>query len=422
MKFKYGKGVRNLELPPDAKIEKVEPKPLEPILDLEEALTASLDSPIGSVSLKDFAADKKKLTVIVPDKTRSAGITELIPLLMKYLKTWAKRDTEVSLLVANGMHLKATEDELDMLLTREVRKEYQVIQHDASDTSSMVMLGETSRGTPVQVNKIAGDADGLILTGSITFHYFAGFTGGRKAFLPGVASKESIVANHKLTVSGGKGKGGTSMTGILEGNPVHEDMIEAVRFAKPAFLVNTITNAEGRIAKFFCGDVEKAHRDGTRKVMEAFSTKLKRKADLVVAGCGGFPKDMNFIQAHKALHHAFQSVKEGGTLVLAAECSEGIGSETFLPYFQLADSGQIRESLMQEYTLNGHTALATLDKAERCNIVLLSELDGDVVTLMRMEPANGPEEVMEKATASLPEKSLVYVMPEAALMFVSHES
>ncbi|MDI6808010.1 MAG: nickel-dependent lactate racemase [Candidatus Eisenbacteria bacterium] len=272
------------------------------------------------------------------------------------------------------------------------------------------------------MSKIAADADGLILTGSITFHYFAGFTGGRKTFLPGIASKESIVANHKLTVSGEKGRGGTSMTGILDGNPVHEDMIEAVRFAKPAFLVNTITNAEGRIARFFCGNVETAHRDGSKKVMEVFSTKLKRKADMVVASCGGFPKDMNFIQAHKALHHAFQSVKEGGTLVLVAECSEGIGSEAFLPYFQLANSGQIRESLMQEYTLNGHTALATLDKAERCSIVLLSELDSDVVALMRMESAKSPEEVIEKATASLPEKSLVYVMPEAALTFVSNES
>jgi lactate racemase len=277
-----------------------------------------------------------------------------------------------------------------------------------------VTIGTTSRGTPVEINRLLVDCDRVILVGAIGFHYFAGFSGGRKALLPASASERSIQANHLLAFDAASLSRTPGVeSGRLDGNPVSEDMEEAARLFGPAFLVNTVLDASDRITALYAGDVRAAHRHGCAEYLEAHRVAAPERRSVVIASCGGAPRDINMIQSHKALEHARVVLEDGGDLVLLAACPEGLGRPDFLDWFVPGGAHATARRLLDSYKLNGQTAWGIRWKTERYRVRLVSGLPPDTVRRMGMIPhaslleavaaaADGPGWIIPHALGTLP--------------------
>jgi nickel-dependent lactate racemase len=257
------------------------------------------------------------------------------------------------------------------------------------------MKVDTAGGVEVELSSALRNYSRVILTGGINFHYFAGFTGGRKSICPGLASAGTIKATHMLALdfeTGGRQAG--VGTGLLDGNAVQEECDRIASLVEPAFGINAIVNQQKRAVKLFCGHWRDAHRVACDYYLDHRSLKVSPKRDLVIASCGGFPYDINLIQAHKALDMASYACNDGGTIVLLAECGDGLGRADFLKWFESADSRAVAERLRNEYEVNGQTAWALLTKAERFRVCLVSQLPDEQVKQMRMIPARSLTEAL----------------------------
>src|SRR5205085_562133 len=283
--------------------------------------------------------------------------------------------------------------------------------HDAADASRHVSLGETERGTPVELDRALFDYSHVILTGAVGFHYFAGFTGGRKSVCPGLASRRTIEATHlqALDFERGGRRAGVG-TGRLDGNAVHEECQRIAAEAAPSFLINTVTDERGRVVRLYAGDWRAAHRLACAEYADSHAVKIPERRAVVVASAGGSPHDINLIQAHKALEMASYACAEGGHIILAAECADGLGRPDFLKWFDAADSRELEARLRDAYEVNGQTAWSLLTKAERFRVHLVSSLPDDDVRLMRMTPAR----TIGEALARVKEGGEGFVMPRGA--------
>jgi nickel-dependent lactate racemase len=350
-------------------------------------LAARLDAPIDAPPLSEAAGDAERVCVVVPDATRASGSHRIAPLLLERLSALGLRDDRIEFVVGAGTHRAPTRDEIVRIVGAEAARRVAVHAHDAHDPSTHVLLGTTSRGTPVEINRRLAGADLVILVGAIGLHYFAGFSGGRKGFLPGCASDRAIQANHLLgfdraTLSKAEGV----EPGRLDGNPVSEDMEEAAGIHGSAYLVNTALDAENRIVALYPGHWRAAHRRGCAAYLSAHSIAAAERRPIVVASCGGAPRDVNMIQSHKALEHARVVLEDGGDLVLLAECGEGLGRDDFLDWFVPGGARATAGLLVGNYRINGQTAWGIRWKSERYRVRLVSALDPGVVRRMGMLP------------------------------------
>ena len=366
-----------------------------PLTDLE--IGAAFDSPIASPPLDEIAGSDDSVLIVVSDATRATASAHVVNLLVRRLVQAGVLPGNIAVIFATGIHRPVTEKEKHELLTQFVVQRLRVLQHDAYDNGELVTVGTTERGVTVEVNRALKEFSRVILTGGIGFHYFAGFTGGRKSICPGLASAKTIEATHMLAldfVSGGRRAGVAA--GALDGNAVHEECERVAALVAPAFGINTIVDEKRRAVKIFCGDWRLAHRAGCDYYLDQHSIAISAKRDVVIASCGGFPHDINFIQAHKALDMAASACKDGGTIVLLAECSDGLGRPDFLKWFEAGDSRELEARLLTGYEVNGQTAWALLTKAERFRICLVSDLPKEEVKLMRMLPVETILEALEQ--------------------------
>jgi len=417
LRLKYGRQTVSVSLDDDARVAVVQPQPTE-APPAEPLIRQALERPIASPPLSEVVGGRKNISLIVSDKTRATQTAVFLPILLETLNRAGIPDERITLLLATGSHFGHSPEEMDRVLGPGVRSRLRVVDHDAHDARAHVRIGKTSRGTPVDLDRHVVESDCVILTGSISFHYFAGFGGGRKALLPGVASYESILSNHRLMVLDGNRDDPLHplcANGVLDGNPIHEDMMEASRLAKPDFLLNTILTPDGRIASVVSGDPWQAHQVGTMRVRSIYGVSGERKAKLVIASCGGHPKDINFIQAHKSLHHAFDLVDEGGVLILIAECSQGIGSDDFMAWFSALDLRSVAARLKAEFTVNAHTAYVAMRKALTRKILMVTGLPRQTVRSMGMEPVESAGEAVERARGILGRLEDVIVLPMASV-------
>jgi nickel-dependent lactate racemase len=261
------------------------------------------------------------------------------------------------------------------------------------------------------LNKQVYEADRKILTGSITYHYFAGFGGGRKAVLPGIAGFEAIQTNHRFSMLP------QSTTAALDDNPLSLDMEEAAKMLKPDFILNTVLNENKELCGVFAGDLTAAHRAGCQFINDYAMVKIKQKADLIIAACGGGGMDINYVQAHKGMENAHFALKPGGGMILLGECSEGFPSETYLKYIKLGSAQKIHEELDRNFTIPGHTVFATFWKSERFKVIWVTKLPKDIVQSMKITPADTFEQAYALACSWLPEKPAAYIMPTAYTTF-----
>ncbi len=380
-----------------------------PLSDAE--IGALIDAPSDSQPLEEILSPGESVLVVVSDATRATASAQVSNLLVRRLVSLGVAPSDIRFIFATGIHRKVTPQEKQELLTPFVTQRIRTLDADADDPSQHVSLGATERGTPVEVNRALVDHSRVILTGAINFHYFAGFTGGRKSICPGLASARTVAATHMQALdfeTGGRRAGVAA--GRLDGNAVHEECERVAAEVAPSFLINTVVDERGRAVRLYAGDWRAAHRRACAEFADTHAVRIDAKRPVVVASCGGSPHDINMIQAHKALDMATYACEEGGHIVLVAECADGLGRADFLQWFDAADSRALGARLKESYAVNGQTAWALLTKAERFRVHLVSELHDDQVRRMRMTPARAVEE----ALARIGGDAEGYVMPRGA--------
>ncbi|HEX8560986.1 MAG TPA: nickel-dependent lactate racemase [Pyrinomonadaceae bacterium] len=377
-----------------------------PLTDAE--VGAAIDDPLDSQPLEEIISPGESVLVVVSDATRATGSAQVVNLLVRRLVALGVAPHDLRVIFATGIHRAVTREEKAELLTPFVAQRVRALAHDAADESSHVSLGVTERGTPVELNRALLEHSHVVLTGAVAFHYFAGFTGGRKSVCPGLASKRAIEATHLQALdfdTGGRRAGVGA--GRLDGNVVHEECERLAAEAAPSFLINTVTDGRGRIVRVYAGDWRAAHRLACAEYADSHTVRVEGRRPLVVASAGGSPFDLNLIQAHKSLDMASFACEEGGDIVLVAECPDGLGRADFLKWFDSADSRALAARLRDGFEVNGQTAWSLLTKAERFRVQLVSNLPDDDVRRMRMTPAGSVEEALARVRAD----AAGYVMP-----------
>jgi nickel-dependent lactate racemase len=381
----------------------------QPLSDAE--MGVAIDNPLDSQPLEDILSPGESVLIVVSDATRATASAQVVNLLVRRLISLSVAPSDLRVIFATGIHRRVTDAERRELLTPFITQRVRTIDHDADDAQQHVSLGTTERGTPVEVNRALTEHSHVILTGAINFHYFAGFTGGRKSVCPGLASARTIMATHLQAFdfeTGGRRAG--VGTGRLDGNAVHEECERVAAEVAPSFLINTVVDERGRAVRLYAGDWRTAHRHACAEFADTHTINIEEKRPVVIASCGGAPYDINLIQAHKALDMATYACAEGGDIVLVAECAEGLGRADFSDWFDAADSRSLAARLKERYAVNGQTAWALLTKAERFDVHLVSQLPDEQVKKMRMTPAR----TIEEALARIGGGDEGYVMPRGA--------
>ena len=373
IKLPYGNGERGVRIPPQIGAHFIAPPTLTPIDDAAARLAAVCSEPVGTAPLADRIDSTTSILVLVSDLTRSKATESMLPLLVDRLRSHGATSANMRVLVARGTHRKLTKVEREALKKRQLTG-VKIEEHDCDDLDRMSALLLTSRGTPVRIN----DADLVVTLSSVSFHYFAGFGGGRKLILPGCAERASIMANHRLSLVDAHPVTlhPNCQPAKLDGNPVHEDMVETVAAIDNLFAVNFFTDLAGELAYLNAGEITESHAEACDAYRDVFQIPLKESYDVMLLSAGGAPYDMNLLQSHKALKHASYAMKKGGTILFVAECGEGIAS----PSLEAALSrpkGEYLDKAYEEYGLNNQTAVSLHALTETCDVGMVSAVNVD---------------------------------------------
>ena len=348
VKISYGKKILTVHVPEKNLLDYACMRDVPGVANEEEAITRAIKNPIEMESLGKLAAPGQKIAIVVDDITRPTPTHKFLPPIAKELESAGIKDEDITVVFATGSHRAHTNDEKEFLLGAEFASRFKTVDHDANDKESMVFMGHTSRGTPVEVNKHVANADLKILTGSIKPHSYAGYSGGGKALLPGVCSMDTIIADHDYDST----LHPNALVGQMEGNPIRVDIEEAAFLVDNCFIVNGILNSKKEIVAVVAGDMIKAHREGARLLDSWAKVPVKGPADIVIAGCS-HPTSISYYQAANAISHCVRIpepiVRPGGSVIVAAPCPDGLGSDG--PFYDLVKEanspGEVLEKLRQ---------------------------------------------------------------------------
>ena len=384
----------------------------------QELVEASLDNPIGSPRLEELVKGKKNITIISSDHTRPVPSHIMMPILLRRIRA-AEPNANISILVATGFHRPSTHEELVNKYGEEIVRKENIVMHVSTDDSSMVKIGTLPSGGACIVNRTAVEADLLIAEGFIESHFFAGFSGGRKAVLPGVASYKTIMANH----CGEFINSHNARTGNLLDNPIHRDMVYAARTAGLKFILNVVLNEDKEIIGSFAGDLERAHEKGCEFVADLAHVP-QVQADITVSTNGGYPLDQNIYQAVKGMTAAEAANKEGGTIIMVAGCADGHGGEGF--YHNLADVKTPQDFLDKaiatprlETSPDQWTSQILARILAHHRVIMVSDLvQPQLITDMHMELARSFDEALAKAYAYEGQDAKVAVIPDGLAVIV----
>jgi nickel-dependent lactate racemase len=408
--LKYGRGKIRFTLDPSRVISELRIKDCPALVDPESAIKKAIRQPIESPPLRDLVRPGDTVAFIVNDPTRVAKSHIFMPVLVEELHEAGISVEDMIVVFSLGTHRPMTEEEMEDTVGSSVAKRLEMYNSDARDDSQFEYFGTTSRGTPVRFNKLVTQADHIICTGSILHHYFCGFGGGRKAMLPGVAHYESILHNHRMLLDP------QAVIGKLEENPAYEDQIEAVEMCRPSFLLNVVLNEEREFLGVFAGDYIQAHLKGCRRVQEVYGAELKEPADLVIASCGGYPKDINVYQLQKTMDNAWVAVREGGVVIMLGECEEGSGSKEYEQFMlEYKTPKRIEEKLREDFQIGAHKAYVVTRLMKKARFILVSGLDPDLSRALLFTPAPNMDEAIELACRELGPKPRILLMPQGSL-------
>jgi len=377
----------------------------------DNEINAALDAPVDSPPLEDLINAGDTVLIVASDATRATGSAQIINLLVRRLIQNGTAPGDIAIIFATGIHRAVRPEEKTQLLTSFIAQRIRTIDHDANDSDQLIQIGAMNSGTPIKVNRALKEYSKIIITGAVGFHYFAGFTGGRKSICPGLASAETIEATHMLALDferGGRRAGVGA--GLLDGNAVSEECERVAEMIAPAFSINAIVNEHGHPEKIYAGHWRTAHRRACEDYLANHSVQISAKRDVVIVGCGGSPYDINLVQAHKALDMAAHACVAGGTIVFLAECSDGLSRADFMKWFDSENSRALEELLRAAYEVNGQTAWALMTKTETFRVHIITTLSGDETRRMKMIPSSS----IQEALSDIPSTAKGYIMPRGA--------
>jgi nickel-dependent lactate racemase len=376
----------------------------DPRAEVERALSDPI--PVGTRRLREIAEPDSKIAIVVDDGTRRTPTAAMLLPVLEELNTAGVKDENITVIFGCGTHRPVKPEEAVKILGEEAVKRVKAISHDCK-APDLVNIGTTKHGNKVYVNRVFAEANVRVLLGDAGFHYYAGYGGGRKSVLPAIAGEETIQHNHAMMLHT------DARTGILTGNPVHEDMTEGARLAKVDFVVNVVTNSKCEIVKAFAGDVEQAFQEAVKLVNDMFRVTVDRRADIVVVSCGGHPADINLFQAYKAVDGALEAVKRGGVIILVAECPEGHGSQVFYDWMmRLGELKAVEREIKRNFVLGGHKAYYLLKALQNHQIILVSSLpDYYAVNIFKLKTARAVNDALNEAFNIAGKAARVWAIP-----------
>jgi len=404
----YGK--KQIKVNIDESVEVLVPNKVK-ILDQDKLIDKALEHPIGFESYDEFAEYAKKLLVIINDATRPTPTSKIL----KYLLPVLSSHPDVKFLIATGVHRAPTEEEYRYIFgeTYEVFRR-KVIAHDARKDEDMVYLGKSKNGTEMYINKLVTEYKNILVIGSVEPHYFAGYTGGRKSFLPGVASYKTIEMNHKLALSD------DSKSLALKGNPVNEDMVDAMNVLKNLniFSIQTVLTGDHKIYAVTAGDLHKSFDAAIEYSKKIFCVPLKQKGNIVIT-VAPYPMDIDLYQSQKALDNGKFALEDDGIIILVSKCRMGIGEKAFIDLLCKADSPKkILEILGEEYKLGYHKAAKMAQIGVRAQMWAVTDLDYDIVKKSQLRPFSNIQNAIDLAIKTIKEKGKkpnIILMPLGSL-------
>ena len=317
-------GMTLADIPPGAEILESRISRLQAAGSEDSVVREAMANPIGSPALRELARGRKTCTIIISDHTRPVPSRHILPFLLQELRE-GNPDIRVTLLVATGFHRPSSTEELRQKLGDEIYEREKIVIHDSRDPAKNVDIGVLPSGARCVIDRAAAETDLLVAEGFIEPHFFAGFSGGRKSVLPGVCDQVTVLGNHCARFIASP----QARTGVLEGNPLHKDMLEACRLAKLAYIVNVLIDEEKKVAAAFAGDPVQAHEAGCRLLLQYCQVKPEQKGDIVISSNGGHPLDQNIYQSVKGLTAAEAAAAEGAVLLMVSACGDGAGGDSF---------------------------------------------------------------------------------------------
>jgi lactate racemase len=406
IKLPYGKTQLVLELEKDEGQFSL----LEPRRTSFDPIRMAMAAPIGSQQLHALVRPGQSVAIITSDVTRPCPSHLMLPPVLEELNRTGIKDEEITVVFALGSHRPHTAEERTRLVGAEIASRLLCIDSDPDRT---VRVGRTSRGTPIDVFEPVVRADVRIALGNVEPHYFAGYSGGAKSLVPGVCSLETIRQNHALMVQP------TARAGVLEGNPVREDIEEGAAMVPIDFILNVVLDSEKSVVAAAAGHPVEAHRWACQVVAFLSITPLEQPVDIVVVSAGGYPKDINMYQAQKALDNAAAAVRPGGVIIWVAECPEGLGHATFEEWLVGRSPDQILQRIQENFVLGGHKAAAIARVLKQASVFLVSSLSEKLVTACGMIPYSNAESAIQAAFQQVGPDAVVTVIPEGAAILAS---
>ncbi|MBQ9447856.1 MAG: nickel-dependent lactate racemase [Victivallales bacterium] len=390
-----------------------------PPADAEAEVVAALENPIGSTHLRELAVGKQNIVIIASDHTRPVPSKVIMPQMLAEIRA-GNPSADITILIATGMHRGTTLDELKEKFGEKIVEEEQIIVHEAHDDALQSYLGILPSGGELWVDRVAAEADLLVSEGFIEPHFFAGFSGGRKSILPGIAGMTTVLANH----CGEFIHSPKARTGILEGNPIHRDMVWAAQKIGLKFIVNVVINGDKKVMKAFAGDCLAAHAAGCEYLNGLCRIDVPM-ADIVITSNGGYPLDQNIYQSVKGMTAGEAAAKEGGVIVMSSSCSNGHGGEGFYKFMaEMPSAKALYEQLSavpQAETKPDQWQAQILARvmAHHDVIVLCDECSRGLINKMGMHAVATPEEAMSLAFKLKGKNATVAVIPDGVSVIVS---
>ena len=403
LEFGYGTGTQIVTLPDKNVMDVLVANPMTHEHLGAEAVQYALAHPIGAPLLRELAKPGQKIAIVASDISRPVPSWDILPSILDELTAAGCRDEDITVVFALGSHRHHTDEERRHLAGAAV---YDRVRCVDSDPDDCVHLGNTKCGTPVDVTRVVAEADFRICTGNIEFHYFAGYSGGAKAIMPGVSTPAAIQVNHKMMTKPG------AVAGNLNGNPIRADIEEAASICGVDYIVNVVLDEHKHIVYAVAGDVTQAHRAGCKYLDQMYRKPISARADIVLVSQGGAPKDANLYQTQKALDNAKHAVKDGGTIILIGACSEGLGSAKFEQWLKQApDAHSMIDRVHQHFELGGHKAAAIAMVLEYAQIDLVSEMPDEFVRSIFLNPQPSAQQALDEAFRKYGPDATVLAMP-----------
>ncbi len=399
----YGRGTQTVDVPDGNLLKVLTANEMEHERRGEDAVRYALAHPVGAGLLRDDVKPGQKVAIVTSDISRPLPSFDVLPAVLDELYAAGIPQEDITVVLALGSHRGHTEEEKKHLVGERCYAEVRVIDSDPNDC---VHLGNTGHGTPVDITRSVAEADYRICLGNVEFHYFAGYSGGYKAIMPGCSTPEAIQVNHKMMVQE------AAHAGRLSGNPIREDIEEAGAMLGVHYIVNAVLDEYKKIVYAVAGDVVKAHRVACAYLDRMYRVSIPARADIVLVSQGGAPKDANLYQVQKALDNAKHAVKDGGTVILVGACSEGLGSRVFEQWITTAKSPRaLIERVHEKFELGGHKAAAIAQVMERAEVCLVSEMAPDFVRSIFFTPMPSAAEALAYAFEKHGKDATVIAMP-----------